>query len=323
MQLAGGVITGLHEDELPIDAALVRELVARDLPDHADLPVRPFAATGSSNALFRLGDELLVRLPRQRGGGATIAKELRWVPVVTPGLTVAVPRIVAVGQPGFGYPERWCVTRWLLGRPPTPRGSAPAADPAEHPVVGLAEDLAGVLLALRSVPVTAAATADPELHWYRGRPLADRDADTRRFLDQCRDLDGLDLDLDRAERIWSEAMTLPGADATTAPRWYHGDLVAENLLVTEGRLGAVLDFGGLGVGDPTVDLHGAWEILDRNERERFRARLDIGDAEWLRGRAWALSIAVMTFPYYWHTMPQRCANRLVMAQAVVRDDREH
>ena len=92
-------------------------------------------------------------------------------------------------------------------------------------------------------------------------------------------------------------------------------------MVDDGRLRAVLDFGCLSVGDPTIDLHGAWELLDPVGRRRFRARLGVDDAEWLRGRAWALSIAVMTFPYYWHTMPQRCASRLVMARAVLADDR--
>ena len=107
--------TPLHDDELPIDLAVVARLVERDLPEYAHLPLRPLASTGSTNALFRLGDALLVRLPRQRGGSATIAKELRWVPVIAPALPVGVPRIVAVGEPGFGYPERWCVTRWLDG----------------------------------------------------------------------------------------------------------------------------------------------------------------------------------------------------------------
>lgn len=315
----GRVTTPLHADELPIDMAVVAALVDRDLPEYAHLALRPLASTGSSNALFRLGDELLLRLPRQRGGGATIAKELRWVPVVAPALPVDVPRIVMVGQPGFGYPERWCATRWLDGNPAMPPVSD--AGPGAESSAELADALADVVRGLRSVPVTAAAGADPELRWYRGQPLAERDTDTRHFLAQCRQLDGLELDLDAAEGIWTDAMALPGADRTAAPRWYHGDLVAENLLVVDGRLRAVLDFGALSVGDPTVDLHGAWEVLDAAGRARFRSRLGVEDAEWLRGRAWALSIAVMTFPYYWHTMPQRCASRLVMARAVLADAR--
>lgn len=112
--------------------------------------------------------------------------------------------------------------------------------------------------------------------------------------------------------VWEAATTLPGYDEAGPARWYHGDLLAENLLVRDGRLAAVLDFGALAVGDPTADLVGAWEILDAPARAVMRARLGVDDATWLRGRAWALVIAVMTFPYYWRTMPERCVSRLAI-----------
>ncbi|HET7356131.1 MAG TPA: phosphotransferase [Nocardioidaceae bacterium] len=185
----------LHDGELLIDVPLVRALVDRDLPGCASLPLRPLAASGSSNALFRLGDELLVRLPRQPGGSAAIAKEARWLPVVAPLLPVPVPEVVIVGEPGPGYPEAWSVVRWIDGTVPTVVGDAPGST-----TDGLAEDLAAVVLALREAAVPRAAFTDPELCGYRG------------------------------------------------------DLLAENLLVRDGRRAAVLDFGGLGVGDPTVDL---------------------------------------------------------------------
>lgn len=114
-------------------------------------------------------------------------------------------------------------------------------------------------------------------------------------------------------------MTLRGPDDGVALRWVHGDLLAENLLLSESRLTAVLDFGGLCVGDPTVDLVVGWEVLDPSGRELFRSTLDVDEVTWLRGRAWALAIAVVTFPYYWHTMPKRRAARLAMAHAVVDD----
>jgi len=228
-----------------------------------------------------------------------------------------VPKIVAVGEPALGYPERWSVVCWIDGD--TPDGPAgPGAAAGE-----LARALAGVVSALGGLAVPADALTDPALRWYRGEPLAAMDATTRQYLADCRTLPGLDLDLDACLRLWEAAIALTGAGQAVAPRWFHGDLLAENLLLREGRLAAVLDFGGLSVGDPTVDLVVGWELLDPSGREVFRSILGIDEATWLRGRAWALAIAVMTLPYYWHTMPDRCAARLTMARAVLADASPH
>src|SRR5688572_21173865 len=109
----------LHADELQVDEALVERLVADQLPEHAGIPVRRLAASGSTNALFRLGDELLVRIPRQPGGSATILKEVRWLPYVAKALPFSAPEIVALGEPAVGYPEHWAVVRWLDGEHPS------------------------------------------------------------------------------------------------------------------------------------------------------------------------------------------------------------
>lgn len=301
----------LHEDEIAIDLSLVRALVDHTMPEFAGAPLEQLTTTGSDNALFRLGPDLLVRLPRQPGGSRTIEKEARWLPHVAAALPVAVPEIVAVGAPGFGYPERWSVVRWI-------DGSLPDVPP-QAGVAQLAGDLAGVVGALRDLAVPADALADPGLRWYRGAPVAELDDETRHRLVACRDLPDLELDLDACERVWDAAMALPAAGEVGGPHWLHGDLLAENLLVEDGRLAAVLDFGGLAIGDPTVDLAGAWEVLDAAGRETFRAALDIDELTWLHARAWALALAVMTFPYYWRTMPARCAARLAMARAVLAD----
>jgi len=299
----------MHEDEIEIDESLVRALVESALPDLAARTLTPLDVSGSSNLLFRLGDDLLVRLPRQPGGAATIAKEARWLPYLAPGLPVSVPQIVAVCEPAHGYPERWSVVRWI-------DGTTPAVPGTDEPSA-LANDLAAVVAALRELPVPPAALEDASLRWYRADPLAEMAGDIRGYLDDCRELSDLDLDLEACARIWDEAMELP--DASVEPRWLHGDLLAENLLVRDGRLAAVLDFGGLAVGDPTVDLVVAWEALNPTQRAVFRSVLEVDEVTWLRGRAWALAIATMTFPYYWRTMPGRCASRLAMAQAVLRD----
>lgn len=306
----------LHDDELLIDVRLVRALVDRDLPAFASVPLSALGASGSTNALFRLGDELLVRIPRQPGGSATIEKEARWLPQIGPLLPVSVPEIVALGDPGFGYPERWSVVRWIEGEVP------PVLDPtvgAAAPNDRLARDLGSVVNALGCIDVPADAHADPQLRWYRGEPLATQDVRTRRVVEACRAIPGLDVDLDAVLEVWKRAMAIPGIEQPASPRWYHGDLLAENLLVRERRLTAVLDFGGLAVGDPTVDLIVAWEVLEAGAREVFRSAVGADDQSWLRGRAWALSLALGTFPYYWATMPDRCASRLAIVRAVLAD----
>ena len=205
----------LHDDELLIDLSLVRALVDHAFPDCATLPLSRLRASGSSNALFRLGDELLVRLPRQPGGSATIEKEARWLPQIGPLLPVSVPEIVAVGEPDLGYPERWSAVRWLDGDVPT------VADPASHAGPtrpALARDLAAVVTTLRDIQVPESALADPQLRWYRGAPIGTMDETTRHNVTACRTISNLGLDLDAALRVWEEAMALPEADPGTTPR---------------------------------------------------------------------------------------------------------
>jgi len=303
------VVTRMHDDEIDVDDDLVRSLLGTLSPSYAVLPLRRLDRTGSTNALFRLGDDLLVRVPRQPDRSGTIDKEARWLPYVARGLPVPVPDVVAVGDPAVGYPERWSVVRWLDGEVPVhPR-------PGEAARHDLARDLAAVVTALRDLPVPAEARTDAALHWYRCDPLEDMDADLRRLLRECRDVPGLDVDLEACARLWDDA--LAAEPAPTGLRWLHADLLGENLLVRDGRLSAVLDFGGLGVGDPTVDLVVAWDLLDDEARRTFRRRVDVDDATWLRGRAWALALSVMAFPYYWWSMPDRCAARLQMLGAVL------
>lgn len=305
----------LHDDEIPIDTRLVRALVDRAMPHCADLPVRRLDSSGSTNALFRLGDNLLVRLPRQPGGSTTIAKEARWLSILGPSLPVQVPEVVGVFEPDCDYPERWSVVRWIDGEHPevvTPE------TPVDQRRGHLAADLADVVYALRLTEVPSEAVNDPDLRWYRGEPLARMDETTRQNIKRCRALADFALDLDAAERLWDQAMKLPGTKDRPAPQWYHGDLAAENLLMRDGSLAAVLDFGALSIGDPAVDLTVAWEVLDPPARQIFRRKLDVDDPTWLRGRAWALSLTLMIW-YYWATMPERRASRIAMGRNVLAD----
>lgn len=305
-------MTQLHRDELPVDVDLVRRLVDRAFPEYAGQELKPARDSGSSNALFRLGEKMLVRLPRQPGGGATIDKESRWLPFVESRIHVAVPKVIGIGEPDLGYSERWAITQWLDGATARP----PLAGSVDSASFGLAQDLAQFVTDLRAMDVPPGAVNDERLRSYRGLPLAYLDADFRDWAAQCRLLD-LPVDIDEALRVWDRAVEASEAVETTVA-WYHGDLLAENLLLNRaGRLAAVLDFGGLAIGNPTVDLTIAWEALDEQGRREFRRALDVDDVTWTASRGWALLIAMMTFPYYGASMPRRCADRLAMAQAAI------
>lgn len=308
----------LHDDELDVDEPLVRRLLGtlRTARVYADLPLRRFEASGSTNALFRLGDDLLVRVPRQPGGTETIEKEQRWLPYVAPHLPVSVPEIVEVGDPGFGYPEKWSVVRFLEGdQPDVPM----AGEPPRH---DLAVELAAVVAALGTLDVPEEARGDPALQWYRGRPLATLDEDMHAFLRDSRGLVGhpdFGLDLDAIEAAWADTMRLPEAGRAKEARWYHGDLNAENLLVRDVHLVAVLDFGALSIGDPTIDLVVAWQLLDRQARATFREVLAVDDVTWSLARGWALVLAMMGTPYYWDTMRERCLRGQHMGREALAD----
>lgn len=278
----------------------------RAFPQLASLALTPVDRSGSSNALFRLGDELVVRLPRQPGGGAVVAKEARWLPLVAAAVSVSVPEVVAVAAPALGYGEAWSITRWLPGS---------VALPGVTGSVALAQDLARFVTELRALEVPQGDVAD-DLASYRALPLAEMDPDFRELVEECRGLD-VGLDLDEALLVWDHA-TEASREVEGERAFLHGDLLAENLLVEDGRLAAVLDLGGLAVGDPTVDLVVAWEVLDAEGRAAFRRALAVDDATWTTSRGWALLLALMTFPYYGETMPRRCAERLTMARAALR-----
>jgi len=304
----------LHKDEILISTDLVRNLIDSQFPDYAYLPLVSLTASGSSNVQYRLGDDLLVRLPRLEGGSRSIEKEYRWTSKIGIKLPVSVPEIVALGEPALGYSESWSILHWLPGELPEVCSSDNSSDQEQ---TQLATDFAALVRAFRDINVPGNVMSDKQFDNYRGRPLKQYDRHMRRNLQRCKSLANLDLDIEAASAIWQNALTLP--EATEVQHWYHGDLVAENLLVNNGQLTGVLDFGGLGIGDSAIDLHGAWELFDAPARQTFRTLCGVDDNEWYRGRAWALAVAFMTFDYYWTTMPDRIRDRLAMAHSVLAD----
>jgi aminoglycoside phosphotransferase (APT) family kinase protein len=291
-------MTKMHADEVDVSEGLVRRLVRGQFPRWADLPVERLASGGTVNAVFRLGDALTVRLPLTGGGVKQLEWERRWLPALAPALPVAIPTVVARGEPADGYPWAWSVHRWIDGENPV---EGDLAEPDE-----LARDLGAFVRALRELRVEGGPRA------YRGAPLSSVDAYTREAIEELSRTDE-PFDADAAIAAWEESLAAPAWSG--APCWVHSDLMPSNLLVADGRLAAVLDFPTAGLGDPACDLIPAWNLLPASSREVFRESVDVDDATWLRGRGWALSMAVIQLPYYRATNPVISANaRYVIAQ---------
>jgi aminoglycoside phosphotransferase (APT) family kinase protein len=294
----------LHADEVDTDVSLVRRLLAAQLPQWADLAIEPVTSAGTEYAIYRLGDDMAVRLPRRPGKTEGLEKEHRWLPVLAPHLPLAVPVPLAKGLPAEGYPCRWSVCRWLEGEEATIER---LADP-----VAAAVDLAGFVAALQRVDATDGPPPG-EHNFWRGVPLATRDAYTRNAIAR---LDGV-LDTAAATAAWEEALRAPAWDRP--PVWIHGDIASDNLLAVRGRLSGVIDFGGLGVGDPACDLIVAWELFSGESRDAYRAALSVDEATWARGRGWALSVALIFIPYYLETNPLGIARSRRIIDEVLAD----
>lgn len=309
----------MHEGEVDIDAALVEALIAAQFSSLAHLPVRAIGETGTVNAIYRLGDDLCVRLPRLRDWSDTGDRELTWLPRLAFHLTVPIPEPVERGVPGCGYPFGWAIYRWIDGIPYDP--TTDPATPQTPDDSSLAADLAAFVVELRRVDPAGAPPAGR-------RPLAELDQVTRAAIDGCGDA------VDRAAAVaaWDRALEAPAWDGT--PVWIHNDLLPTNLLVDPStavlapdttamavrsgassptpplrpsaappRLAAVLDFGSCGGGDPAADVVPAWSVFGPAGRATYRAALEVDDGTWERARGYALHQAALIIPYYATTNP--------------------
>lgn len=289
----------MHEDEVHIDTALVRRLVAAQFPQWAGLPVAPVPSTGTVNAMYRLGGDMVARLPRVGRYSEDVEREHRWLPLLAPHLPVDIPAPLAKGAPGEGYPFPWSVYRWLDGETPTPgRLEAPAP---------LAADLAEFVTTLRGLDLGDAPPAA-----FRG-PLAAHDAGVRAAIEESRGL----VDTEAATTAWDAALRVP--DWSGPPVWVHADLMPGNLLLSGGRLTAVIDFSAVGVGDPACDLMVAWNLLPAGVRDDFRKAVRADYATWARGRGMALLKALLALPYYLHTNPTFAANARHVIHEILTD----
>ncbi len=278
----------MHADEIATDIALVRRLLAGQFPQWADERIALVDSYGTDHDIYRVGEHLAARLPRIGWATKQAAKEREWLPKLAPHLPLAVPVQLAMGHPAEGYPFDWSVYEWLPGD--NANGSLDGGGELDR----AASDLASFIIALRDID-TAGAHGRPR--HARGGPLTEHDTAVRRSIEQLGDR----IDAAAALASWEQSLAAPRWDREEV--WVHGDLLPGNLLVVDGRLSAVIDFGGLNVGDPACDLQSAWNVFTGSSRAQFRAALDVDDASWQRGRGWALAQAVVALPYYWDTNP--------------------
>jgi aminoglycoside phosphotransferase (APT) family kinase protein len=279
----------MHDDEVETNSRLVRRLLEAQFPRWADLRVEAVRSAGTDNALFRLGDEMVVRLPRMARAAEQAAKEQDWLPRLAPLLPLAIPVPLERGSPCDFYPWQWSVYRWLEGT------AADSSDSLSDPV-GAAAELGRFIAALHGIESTGVPQPGPH-NAFRGVPLSRRDGATRTAIHALRDT----LDMVVATASWNAALGSPAWSGK--PIVIHGDLQPANLLLRNGRLSAVIDFGCLGAGDPACDLMAAWTFLPATARYAFRAATAADDAAWARGRGWALSFGLIALPYYESSNP--------------------
>ena len=261
-----------------ITPQLVRSLIEQQFPQWARLPIVPVEPGGWDNRTFRLGDALAVRLPSAECYAEQIKKERQWLPWFAPQVPLAVPTPLELGNPGAGYPWHWSIHRWIEGEPVSSTSSTDLGT--------LARDLANFLAKLQSVDATNGPA--PGAHnFHRGGALAVYDEQTRRAIAALT----REIDASRATQVWDEALS---SSWDRTPVWMHGDVAAGNLLLRNGRLHAVIDFGCCAVGDPACDLVAFWTIFDASSADVFKEALQLDRATWQRARGWAIWKALIT-----------------------------
>lgn len=270
----------LHADEFAIDDELVAGLLIDQAPQWADLPLRRLSTSGTVNVTYRLGDDMVVRLPRSPEFGDGPQREARWIPVIAPHVPLAVPTHLMLGRPTGAYPSHWSVLRWIEGTTATPSTLGDLGSAAEA--------LAGFIDSLRRAPTDEVPTGGN----YRGFGLVRVDRDVRRWTDR------LPADLDRRAILdeWESCLAVGEWDGP--PTWLHSDLRGDNLIARSGDLVGVIDWEGCTVGDPSADYLAAWWLFDGDTREVFRDESGAHPADWRRAKGWALHMAVAAIPYY-------------------------
>ncbi|MBI1327210.1 MAG: phosphotransferase [Alphaproteobacteria bacterium] len=266
-------------DRLEIQDSTVRELLKEQFPAWSDLPISPVKKSGWDNRTFHLGQDKLVRLPSAQRYAAQVEKEQRWLPKLAPELTVEIPQPLAIGRPSAIYPWHWSIYKWIDGE------NAEIIQPGKA-MDHFAIDIANFLKELQGIDATDGPLAGKH-NFYRGASLLVYDEETKGSIIALED----EIDSAKALGLWENCISSIYEGKSV---WVHGDFSASNILVRNGSLAAVIDFGSLGVGDPACDLVIAWTFLDKNAEKIFSNKMNMDEDTWLRARGWALWKALIS-----------------------------
>ncbi len=275
----------MHIDEIDIDESLVLRLISDQFPQFNGLPIEKVLSAGTNNALYRLGNDMLVRMPRIPGATAQVDREHTWLPRIAPLLPLAIPLPIVKRIPSGSYPWHWSIYRWLEGENATIEN---ITDPHHA-----AKELSQFIASLQQIDTTDG----PSPGFGRGGSLILRDYATRDAIKKLSDI----YDTDILLTAWEKVLWIP--EWSGRPVWIHGDIHAGNLLSQQGKLSAVIDFGSIGVVDPAGDLIVAWNLFSSTTRTTFQSALQVDETTWKRGRGWALSIGLIALSYYQNTNP--------------------
>ena len=265
-----------------INVSLVRRLVGAQFPQWADLDIRPVEIDGHDNRTFHLGDEISVRLPSHKRYSKHVITEYEWLPKLARGLPLPIPEPIGKGKPTQEYPWPWLVNKWLPGENASTEIISDLSD--------FAKDLANFLNALQAIDATNAALPGQD-NFFRGGELSVYDIETRECIGVLRNV----IDARVATLTWESALK---ATWDRPPVWIHGDVAVGNLLVRDGQLCAVIDFGQVAAGDPACDTTIAWTLFSGSSRETFKTKLNVDEATWARGRGWGLWKALLNLRRY-------------------------
>lgn len=290
-----------HPGEIRISVHQLRELLADQFPHLAMERIEQLPIGGTDHVLFRIGESLLARMPRVDWAAEQAAKDAAWLPMIQPFVNLNVPSPVGIGKPSETYPWPWSLVPWIRGENPHSTNTN---------LIQAARSLGEFCVALRCIPTKGGPVAKPR---ERGAALQTRDSITREAIIEL----GSRIDSTGTLDAWERALE---ADPWRGdPSWVHGDLDPGNLLVKDGNLVAVIDFGALDVGDPAVDLLAAWSLFQGESRSEFRKAAQADEAMWERGKGWALTTALIALPYYWEKSPSMVKSSLHKIEQVLAD----
>lgn len=266
---------------IEITIELVRKLIDKQFPEWATLDVRPVEKSGHDNRTYHLGSDMTVRLPSHERYASAVEKEIKWLPVFRRHLSLPIPVPVAKGKPTSEYPLPWSVNKWIDGDIVTHSNV--------YDMTEFAQDLANFLKELEAIDTDGGTPAGVQ-NFHRGGDLSVYDSETRAVIENTMHLFPQNLLIE----IWELALA---TKYSAAPVWVHGDVAVGNLLVKNGKLCGVIDFGTMGVGDPSSDLVMAWNFFDGKNRKLFLDIMGFDESTVNRARGWALWKALITYDW--------------------------